>query len=214
MIMAVADTAQVCTPLLTTYIRYGADNDRGDVEKLQYFLKTVEHEDAVTLTGVYDAPTRDAVRDLQRRYAADILTPWGLTKTTGYVYYTTQKKINELWCTDRAFPLTAAQEAEIEHFKAQAEAYRAAGTEVPETMRNEVGMAPSDHGSALATAALTNREEHGDLAEPTTADHKNADRTNNSQLAAAGAALKASAAQSIWSTVRDRLAGLWSWIGR
>ena len=75
-------------------------------------MKGVEGYD-VDVTGIFDERTDAAVRAFQLKYADDVLAPWGLEESTGYVYYTTQKKINESYC-GREFPLTNVQTEEIE----------------------------------------------------------------------------------------------------
>ena len=101
-----------CAPLLTDYLRLGYDNNPDQVRLLQAFLKGVEGYD-VDVTGIFDERTDSAVRSFQLKYADDVLAPWGLEESTGYVYYTTQKKINEIYC-EREFPLTEMQAEEIE----------------------------------------------------------------------------------------------------
>ena len=111
------DVAQQCTQYLTEFMRYQATNNPAEVTKLQEFLKNYEAAD-VGITGTFDIPTADAVKAFQRKYHADILDPWGIQNETGYVYYTTQKKINELHCNNaQNFPLTFAQIAEIDAYK-------------------------------------------------------------------------------------------------
>jgi len=103
-----------CAPYLSDFIRFGADNDRLQVMKLQHFLRYEEGFGSVTIHGVYDDMTRDAVISFQERYAEDILRPWGIDAGTGFVYLTTRKKINEIRCHGaREFALTEAQVAEI-----------------------------------------------------------------------------------------------------
>ncbi len=108
------DTIGICAPLLTDYLRMGQNNDADQVRLLQAFLKGVEGFD-VDVNGIFDQKTDTAVRAFQVRYAEDILLPWGLSanEPTGYVYYTTQKKINEIYC-ERPFHLTSEQNNQIE----------------------------------------------------------------------------------------------------
>jgi hypothetical protein len=80
-------------------------NSFADVAKLQLFLWQYEGFKDLLVSGIYDERTRAAVETFQIRYAADILIPWGLTSPTGHVYLTTQKKINELYCS-RAFGIS------------------------------------------------------------------------------------------------------------
>jgi hypothetical protein len=106
-----------CTPYLTSYMQYGAHNDADDVRRLQAFLNTHMHA-ALDITGIFDLNTEIVVREFQTRYAHDILNPWGLLQDSGHVYYTTQKKINEIQCNNEImFPLSVAQYREMSWFK-------------------------------------------------------------------------------------------------
>ncbi len=96
---------------LTSYLRFGQDNPRNEMLKLQQFLRDIEGYD-LELTTLFDLATLEAVKDFQLRYANDILDPWGIDFATGYVYLTTTQKINEIYC-QRAFPLTKEQRDEI-----------------------------------------------------------------------------------------------------
>jgi fimbrial isopeptide formation D2 family protein len=85
-------------PYLTSYLRYGVANDQMQVIKLQAFLKVFEHFDYVTVNGVFDEATLQAVSEFQVRYKNEILTPWGISQPTGYVYTLTLAKINQILC--------------------------------------------------------------------------------------------------------------------
>lgn len=98
-------------PYITDNLGYGRTNNPEQVTRLQTFLNN-HMSTALAISGIFDLPTRDAVMSFQQAYASDILTPWGITNSTGFVYYTTRKKINELVC-GRPFPLTQAQLDEI-----------------------------------------------------------------------------------------------------
>lgn len=107
-----------CDQFLTAYIRSGQANDLGQVARLQYFLNEFEGA-SLTVNGVYDAATLAAVNAFQSKYASEVLTPWGISGPTGYVYFTTRKKINELYCKGtNQFPLTAAQQQIITQTRA------------------------------------------------------------------------------------------------
>jgi len=93
-----------CSVLLHTFMRRGGHNDSEEVKKLQQFLNTQLHLHLV-ITGVFDAPTIAAVNLFQTTYAAQILTPWGLTSPTGFVYKTTQRWINLLNCATLTIPM-------------------------------------------------------------------------------------------------------------
>jgi hypothetical protein len=95
--------------------------------KLQTFLNNFEAF-SLAVNGTYDMATYNAVKAFQVKYANFILTPWGATQPTGYVYYTTKKTINEIYCKfQKQFPLTGDQEAEIARIKALGQAYVPSG---------------------------------------------------------------------------------------
>lgn len=103
-----------CT-YLTTYMKLGAENNASEVTKLQSFLKNTELL-TVDINGTFDQKTFDAVSVFQAKYASDVLTPWGVSTPTGEVYFTTQKKVNELYCK-ATFSLTAEQLAIITAYR-------------------------------------------------------------------------------------------------
>ncbi len=131
---------------LSKYIRFGEANDSMEVMKLQYFLKAYENADTVQINGVYDQATFNAVVAFQSKYAGDVLGPWGAVAPTGYVYITTEHKINEILCGTPNI-LTANEEAVIA-------AYRASLTQP--VAKQEVGVAtPSEVISSGATSTET-----------------------------------------------------------
>jgi len=102
-----------CDKYLTAFIKSGAKNDENQVRRLQYVLRDFEGA-KIAVNGVYDAPTLAAVHAFQMKYAADILTPWGITESTGFTYLTTRKKVNEVYCrSTKQFSLTAAEQQTI-----------------------------------------------------------------------------------------------------
>ncbi len=90
--------AQSCT-YLEGYLKAGDNNSSVEVQKLQRFLNSFETA-GLQVNGVYDLNTQAAVNVFQQHYSADILTPWGITYSTGQVYITTRHKINELYCSE------------------------------------------------------------------------------------------------------------------
>ncbi len=114
---------------LTDYMRRDFDNDPIQVMRLQAFLVGMEGHSEVSINGVFDQTTFDAVSAFQMKYKEDILTPWGHTGPTGYVYILTLKKVNELYCHN-VFPLNEAQINEIAAFRALLEGLRAQGYNV------------------------------------------------------------------------------------
>jgi hypothetical protein len=100
---------------LTKYLKYGWNNPVSEVTKLQTFLRDTEKIN-VNVTGIFDLQTLSAVHTFQARYLNDVMVPWGVRRTSGFVYYTTTKKINEIYCKT-TFSLTPAQVAEIEAYR-------------------------------------------------------------------------------------------------
>ncbi|MCF7835873.1 MAG: DUF5011 domain-containing protein, partial [Candidatus Marinimicrobia bacterium] len=97
---------------LLEYIKFGEQNNPEEVLKLKYFLENFDNAKNLPNTGFYDQKTFDAVKEFQKKYNPDVLEVWGLDHSTGYVYITTKKKINELYC-QREFPLSEEQKKEI-----------------------------------------------------------------------------------------------------
>ncbi|MBU4375330.1 peptidoglycan-binding protein [Patescibacteria group bacterium] len=87
-----------CEKYLKEYIKFGAQNNPSEVEKLQSFLKDYEGYGDISITGTYDEQTYAAVKEFQTKYINDVLAPWDHSTPTGYVYKTTKQKINELYC--------------------------------------------------------------------------------------------------------------------
>lgn len=111
-----------CEPVLTEYVRPWRINSQSQVVALQSFLNTYEGEHLAT-NGVYDSPSQAAVKRFQSKYSSDILAPWGITTPTGNVYYTTQRKVNQIFCkNEQGFDLSDAQRKEIESFRAKVNA--------------------------------------------------------------------------------------------
>jgi hypothetical protein len=98
-------------------MRIDFQNDPEQVTLLQIFLKDMEGYSYVNVNGVFDQATFTAVEAFQTKYASDILTPWGITAPTGYVYILTLKKINEIYC-QTVYPLTISQQNEIDAYRA------------------------------------------------------------------------------------------------
>ncbi|KKU78911.1 MAG: Lipoprotein [Parcubacteria group bacterium GW2011_GWA2_47_7] len=130
---------------LNEYMRLGANNTPSEVTKLQSFLRNFEGFTTLEVNGFFDITTDVAVRQFQDKYKTDVLIPWNLPANTGYVYYTTQKKINEIYC-QREFPMNAMQITEIM-------AYR--------QLVNESRI----HGDVMPVSSVnTNTETSGDVA--------------------------------------------------
>jgi peptidoglycan hydrolase-like protein with peptidoglycan-binding domain len=78
-------------------MKFGGNNSPTDVAKLQAFLKDSQGLN-VTVNGTFDLQTENAVSAFQTKYLSEIMGPWGATQSSGYVYITTLKKINEIAC--------------------------------------------------------------------------------------------------------------------
>jgi len=144
-------TAPTQCTYLEDYLRLGGDNDPDEVTKLQTFLRDFEGFTELEVTGIFDQTTFDAVSAFQERYGDEVLTPWGLPSTTGYVYYTTQKKVNEIYCQS-AFPLTDTQQNEINSFSSLIDSLRAGGAtdEDIEVILENLGTTGGGTGAGLA----------------------------------------------------------------
>jgi len=86
-----------CELYLKKFIKLGANNDPVEVRKLEAFLNVFEGFN-LPVDGVYDQADYEAVKIFQQRYASAVLTPWGITDPTGYVYITTTLTINQIYC--------------------------------------------------------------------------------------------------------------------
>lgn len=107
--------ASQCDMYLTDFLHIGRKNNPDQVKKLQRFLNQ-QMQARLPVTGFFGPLTFAAVEKFQLAYVPDILDPWAIdSHPTGYVYLTTRKKINELYCNNtRTFPLTPEQEKIIE----------------------------------------------------------------------------------------------------
>lgn len=108
---------EACAPFITGYISPSGKNDPSQVTRLQFFLRDFEGA-GVTPTGVYDQATVDAVKAFQEKYAVRILSPWGMSEPSGFVYFTTQNEINNHYCQGvESFSLSEVQKAQIASYR-------------------------------------------------------------------------------------------------
>ncbi|MBI2120898.1 MAG: DUF5011 domain-containing protein [Parcubacteria group bacterium] len=121
---------------LREFIKFGANNNPEEVKKLQIFLNSFEGAN-LDATGFYDVATLHAVNSFQVKYKVDILDPWGHEAPTGFVYLTTRKQVNEIYCR-AAFPLNTIQQKEVDAFKALLESLKRHGI-VPSTIPSVAG---------------------------------------------------------------------------
>ncbi len=94
-----------CTPMLSGYFRKDKiRNDSEQVKKLQKFLNEKLQGD-IPLSGEFGLSTDAAVRKFQSKYSDQILSPWGISAPTGFVYLTTQRWINLMSCASLDLPM-------------------------------------------------------------------------------------------------------------
>lgn len=137
-----AATPLSCDTYLTAFIKSGQANDPQQVRRLQVVLHDFEGAN-IAVNGIYDDATLAAVHALQTKYASVILTPWGIGKSTGFVYLTTRKKVNEIYCRNtKQFPLTEAQLQEIARMRATAGAQQVTPPSAPSVPTQPVEKAP------------------------------------------------------------------------
>lgn len=104
-----------CSTYINAFMGPDRNNDPEQVRRLQGIL--VGEGFSVDINGTFDDKTFEAVKAFQLKYADDILKPWGLTQPTGYVYLTTRKKLNEVFCKGTTeFPLTPEEQAIVGGF--------------------------------------------------------------------------------------------------
>ena len=91
--------------VLTTFMKFGSNNNVEEVKMLQSFLNSKMNA-GLPVTGYFGPLTLQAVKNFQAQYANEILKPWvdaGLMTSatpTGYVYKTTQYAINKMLCPE------------------------------------------------------------------------------------------------------------------
>ncbi|MBM3257279.1 MAG: peptidoglycan-binding protein [Candidatus Liptonbacteria bacterium] len=106
----------LCVPIVG-FARMGEANDPAEVRKIQEFLVQYENLE-VPVSGIYDEATMEGVKVFQSRHASEVLTPWGATQPTGYVYITTRNAMNAIICGTNA-PLSAEEKAVIAAYHAR-----------------------------------------------------------------------------------------------
>jgi len=128
-------------PMITSFMKYGANNDTVQVTKLQNFLKNVEKID-VDINGIFDKKTESAVKTFQDKYSVTTMGPWGASQGTGFVYITTLKQINKIAC-NQPLTLSASELAVINAKKnaqiATTQSVTITPKETPASVEIEVG---------------------------------------------------------------------------
>ena len=152
-------------PMITTYMKFGANNNTIEVTKLQNFLKNIEKLD-VDVNGIFDRKTEKAVIAFQNKYSSTIMGPWSTNQGTGFVYITTQKQINKIACN---LPLTlnANELAIINNSKT---AKSATKSEVIITPKNEAEVIMTEvkinETQAISTSTDTNEDQTASVSKP------------------------------------------------
>jgi hypothetical protein len=93
-----------CVATITEYMRMGQTNNPEQVKLLQEFLNT-ELGLELEVSGEFDRPTLDAVKEFQIKYSEEVLTPWGIFDSTGYAYKTTLRMIQMIMCPGTDIPM-------------------------------------------------------------------------------------------------------------
>ena len=93
------------TPTADIYLGSGADSQ--DIKLLQKYLNAFEGENLIA-DGTLRPADIAAVHRYQSKYPAEILTPWGLTSSTGRTFKTTVAHINSRLCNPETPLATAA----------------------------------------------------------------------------------------------------------
>ncbi|KKP78350.1 MAG: Shell matrix protein [Candidatus Nomurabacteria bacterium GW2011_GWC2_35_35] len=88
-----------CGIYVDKYLRRGYKNDAEAVKKVQLFLNDYLKL-KLEVDGIYGSKTEEAVRVFQILHKDKILTPWGVTASTGIFYLTTQTEVNNIMCPD------------------------------------------------------------------------------------------------------------------
>lgn len=96
--MNTTNTPITCSPYINSYIHIGRKNNDEDVKKLKKFLNDYEGESLDVNNSEYTQDAYEAVIRFQEKYTKEVLTPWGITQGTGYVYITTTRQINNMMC--------------------------------------------------------------------------------------------------------------------
>ena len=88
-----------CGIYVDKYLRRGYKNNVEAVKKVQLFLNDYLKL-KLEVDGIYGPKTEEAVRVFQLLHKDKILTPWGVTASTGIFYLTTQTEVNNIMCPD------------------------------------------------------------------------------------------------------------------
>lgn len=109
--------ARFTCPAVTTFMAAGDTHNPIEVANVQAILKDLEKMDVDT-TGVFDEKTDIAVKAFQKKYAAEVLAPWGATRASGIINITTAKKLNSIAC-GAPMALSAEELAVMDRYKAR-----------------------------------------------------------------------------------------------
>jgi len=93
-----------CGIYVEKFLRVGYDNNVEAVVKVQTFLNSYMNA-GLRVDGIYGSKTEAAVRAFQLKHADKILTPWGITASTGIFYLTTQTEVNNIMCPTLNLPI-------------------------------------------------------------------------------------------------------------
>lgn len=137
----------------TTFMRYGYNNDKNQVIRLQTFLREAEKMN-ITINGIFDKQTENAVIAFQNKYSGTVMGPWGASQGSGYVYITTIKQINKIACSI-PLSLNPQELAIINNYKNR----RNTSSAVIVTPKNESAVVNIEVKNNENTITLTSTEE-------------------------------------------------------
>lgn len=103
-INAIVENNSSCSPIITSFLKMGAKNDPDQIKALQAFLNK-NLGISLEVNGEFDQATFDAVKEFQTKYSKEVLSPWGISRATGFVYKTTSRWINMLACSSLVIPM-------------------------------------------------------------------------------------------------------------
>ena len=137
-------------PLLTNYVIPGRFNNPSDISKIQVFFNVNDNAN-LTVNGILDTATVNAVKAFQGKYLSQIMGPWGSVTPSGQVYITTLKKIISITC---GTPITlSAQDVTIIN------AYKASLAQgISATTANNVSATASNTTISATTSTTTGND--------------------------------------------------------
>ena len=150
-VFALETTSDSKCNYIQNYLSFGSESVSSDVIRLQQFLNSHEGENLST-NGIFRMETKQAVERFQMKYKDQILTPWGITSPTGYVYITTRNTINKLYCGTK-IPYTDSEKSIILN--------NAVATDTTNTTNNK-NIVTEDNNIFIGTSTINDDADNND----------------------------------------------------